>query len=272
MRQRRGGRYRVLVKNSLTTCGLQGKEPALYGRGREARAESDDPRDLEDMAHADGCYCGGAEGARGSILYNILLKSEGQGAPQAPHASRSPRLAASMHACACGATRQVCLRSPHATCKAASAVLVKTLKFVKNVPCFRELPVDDQHALVRHSWAPLLVLGMAQDRIDFETLETPEPSMLQRILTGGARGQREGVRAHPGVALADVQSIKMFLSKCWALDISTKEYAYLKGAILFNPGEHRFPQIHRPQDKWINCLLIKKLVVIVVVEVTGLMD
>ncbi|KAK1802320.1 hypothetical protein P4O66_021979, partial [Electrophorus voltai] len=99
------------------------------------------------------------------------------------------------------------------TCKAASAVLVKTLKFVKNVPCFRELPVDDQHVLVRSSWAPLLVLGMAQDRVDFETCDTPEPSMLQRILTGG-RGKQESPQGQSsaGVALADVQGIQMFLN------------------------------------------------------------
>ncbi|KAI4899885.1 hypothetical protein NFI96_012086 [Prochilodus magdalenae] len=184
------------------------------------------------MAHSDSCHCGG-ERPHSSILYSIL-KSDGQAVPHAP---RNPRLAVSMHACACGAKKQVALRSPHTTCKAASAVLVKTLKFVKNVPCFRELPIDDQHALVRSSWAPLLVLGMAQDRIDFETAETAEPSMLQRILTSGQQGEQESARArgHTGVALADVQAIKMFLNKCWGLDISTKEYAYLKGAILFNP-------------------------------------
>ncbi|KAG9261013.1 nuclear receptor subfamily 0 group B member 1-like [Astyanax mexicanus] len=190
------------------------------------------------MAHSGSCHCGGERAHSSSILYSIL-KSDGQAAPHAPHAPRNPRLAVSMHACACGAKKQVALRSPHSTCKAASAVLVKTLKFVKNVPCFRELPIDDQHALVRSSWAPLLVLGMAQDRIDFETAETPEPSLLQRILTSGQPAEpRDSARprAHAGhVALADVQAIKMFLSKCWSLDISTKEYAYLKGAILFNP-------------------------------------
>lgn len=98
--------------------------------------------------------------------------------------------------------------------------------------------MDDQHTLVRSGWAPLLVLGMAQDRIDFETSETPEPSMLQRILTSG-QDKLEN-QSNGGVALTDVQGIKMFLRKCWGLDISTKEYAYLKGAILFNPGKSCF--------------------------------
>ena len=119
---------------------------------------------------------------------------------------------------------------------------MKTLRFVKNVPCFRELPEDDQLLLVRNGWAPLLVLGLAQDRVDFETTETAEPSMLQRILTGLPDRPSElpveprtGVTV--GVSLADIQGIKAFLKKCWSLDISTKEYAYLKGAVLFNPGK-----------------------------------
>ncbi|XP_026077251.1 nuclear receptor subfamily 0 group B member 1-like [Carassius auratus] len=184
------------------------------------------------MAYSDSsCHCS-SERRQNSILYSIL-KNDSQIA-QLGNQPRTPRLALSMRACACGSKTKVSLRFPQTTCKAASAVLVKTLKFVKNVPCFRELPVDDQHTLVRSSWAPLLVLGMAQDRIDFETSETQEPSMLQRILTSG-QDKQDHQSNNGGVALTDVQGIKMFLRKCWGLDISTKEYAYLKGAILFNP-------------------------------------
>uniref|UniRef100_A0A3Q2XDI3 Nuclear receptor subfamily 0 group B member 1 n=1 Tax=Hippocampus comes TaxID=109280 RepID=A0A3Q2XDI3_HIPCM len=132
----------------------------------------------------------------------------------------------------CGATRRRgVLSSPQVTCKAASAILVKTLRFVKNVPCFRELPEEEQVVLIRSGWAPLLVLGLAQDRVDFETTETVEPSMLQRILTGAPQSHSGGA----GVSLADIEAIRGFLRKCWSVDISTKEYAYLKGAVLFNP-------------------------------------
>ncbi|KAJ3610366.1 hypothetical protein NHX12_022458 [Muraenolepis orangiensis] len=174
-------------------------------------------------------------------------------------------------ACSCSATRRRrgTLRAPGVTCKAASAVLVKTVRFAKNVPCFRELPEDDQLALVRSGWAALLVLGLAQDRVDFETAETSaEPSMLQRILTTGAPDRRRGgggVTAAPelssspgrGVAAAaaggvclmvDIQAIKAFLKKCWTLDISTKEYAYLKGAVLFNPDVEGLCCLHYIQS------------------------
>ncbi|XP_036397142.1 nuclear receptor subfamily 0 group B member 1-like [Megalops cyprinoides] len=178
------------------------------------------------MAYFEGCHCL-ADRRQSSILYSILKNDN-----QTEQHARSPGVVLQQQACSCGSKKKVALRCPQTTCKAASAVLVKTLKFVKNVPCFRELPAEDQLLLVRSSWAPLLVLGMAQDRVDFETTETPEPSMLQRILTSG---QDRRDQSDQGVSLADIHGIKAFLTKCWGLDISTKEYAYLKGAVLFNP-------------------------------------
>ncbi|XP_035622058.1 nuclear receptor subfamily 0 group B member 1-like isoform X2 [Oncorhynchus keta] len=184
------------------------------------------------MACSDSCQCLGERGQR-SILYSIL-KNDNQ--PDQHSQGRARLAVPQQQPCSCGSKKIVVLSSPQTTCKAASAALLKTLKFVKNVLCFRELPAEDQLQLVRNSWAQLLVLGMAQDLIGFETMETPELSMLQNILTSG-QGRQETAhgRSGQGVSLTDVQGIKMFLNKCWGLDISTKEYAYLKGAILFNP-------------------------------------
>lgn len=187
------------------------------------------------MACFDSCKCITDRGQR-SILYSILKNGNQQIQHSQP--GRQRVAVPQQQECSCGSKKKVVLRAPQTTCKAASAVLLKTLRFVKNVPCFRELPAEDQLQLVRSSWAPLLVLGMAQDVIDFETMETPELSMLQRILTSG-QGKQEmlhGRSSGHGMSLTDVQGIKKCLSKCWGLDISTKEYAYLKGAILFNPG------------------------------------
>ncbi|RLW07874.1 hypothetical protein DV515_00003612 [Chloebia gouldiae] len=186
------------------------------------------------------CRCC-AEGRRhSSILYSIL-RSEERAMPPAGPAPRG---------CPCGSRRRVALRSPQVACKAASAVLVKTLRFVQNVPCFQELPLEEQLLLVRSCWAPLLLLGLAQERVHLETVESAEPSMLQRILTARQQGEQPPPRAPapapaPGrpqhgphlPSAGDIQAIKGFLAKCWSLDISTKEYAYLKGTVLFNPGE-----------------------------------
>ncbi|KAL0963469.1 hypothetical protein UPYG_G00306830 [Umbra pygmaea] len=239
------------------------------------------------MATLEGCHCPGAGGQNNnSILYNILkndslstTEEEPQPKPQQQRQHHTQRVSScasvsscssssslsrldlrQQQACSCGSSRRRgSLRSPQVTCKAASAVLVKTLRFVKNVPCFRELPEDDQLLLVRNGWAPLLVLGLAQDRVDFETTETAEPSMLQRILTGGCGSQssltdRQGgpppeqTTGIAGVSLSDIQGIKAFLKKCWVLDISTKEYAYLKGAVLFNSDLQGLRYLHYIQS------------------------
>lgn len=206
------------------------------------------------MAALESCRCRGASNRNNnSILYNILKSDSLAIAQDQPHQHQQEHLLhrtsssttltslqdTRQQPCSCGSTRRRgVLRSPQVTCKAASAVLVKTLRFVKNVPCFRELPEDDQLSLIRSGWAPLLVLGLAQDRVDFETSETVEPSMLQRILTGVPDRQNEVLagqsRATAGVSVVDIEAIKAFLKTCWSVDISTKEYAYLKGAVLFN--------------------------------------
>ncbi|KAK2840004.1 hypothetical protein Q5P01_013744 [Channa striata] len=234
------------------------------------------------MATLEGCRCRGASGRNNnnssSILYSILKSNSLASAEEEEMQQQQQRrqdqdqqqtlqhllhksatsAPASAHelraqACSCGSTRRRgVLRTPQVTCKAASAVLVKTLRFVKNVPCFRELPEDDQLVLIRSGWAPLLVLGLAQDRVDFETTETVEPSMLQRILTGLPDRESDGPAGHSrgaaGVSVVEIEAIKAFLRKCWSVDISTKEYAYLKGAVLFNPDLEGLRCLHYIQS------------------------
>ncbi|XP_001362242.1 nuclear receptor subfamily 0 group B member 1 [Monodelphis domestica] len=218
------------------------------------------------MACLDRCRCCADNRRQSSILYSILKSEEQkretqeQEQQQQQQQQQQPlgRAQRQGQGCSCGSQRRVALKSPQVACKAASAVLVKTLRFVKNVPCFQELPLDEQLVLVRSCWAPLLVLGLAQDRVHFETVETSEPSMLQRILTTRRRDP-EDRDPQPSLSpptfpepltltdslqppsAAQVQAIKGFLTKCWSLDISTKEYAYLKGTVLFNPD---LPGLH----------------------------
>ncbi|CAK6962526.1 nuclear receptor subfamily 0 group B member 1-like [Scomber scombrus] len=170
------------------------------------------------------CDAGGEDTARGSILYSIL---RGAHCPQqCVEAATAHRLCS----CAPDRAKLVVTRAPQIVFKAASEVLLKTFRFVKNVPCFRGLPAEDQLRLVRNSWAPLLVLGMVQDAVDFDTVETQRHSLLHRILTHAPTEIQD-----PGVPVKDVEGIQMFLVKCRGLRISVKEYAFLKGAILFSP-------------------------------------
>ncbi|NWS78498.1 NR0B2 protein, partial [Crotophaga sulcirostris] len=135
--------------------------------------------------------------------------------------------------CLCHQRRTVCLRTPHLTCQAASNVLGKTISFMKNLPSFRLLPREDQLLLLESSWVPLFLLGLVQEMVTFEVMETPAPSMLKKILLNGQSQQQEPEQTQP--TLVAVQQLQCCLNSFWSLDLSPKEYAYLKGAILFNP-------------------------------------
>nr|XP_056703659.1 nuclear receptor subfamily 0 group B member 2 [Euleptes europaea] len=164
------------------------------------------------------CQCRESQNA---ILYTLLSRDRREG--------RSP----SQGRCLCQKRRTVCLQAPQVTCRAASDVLVKTVSFVKNLPSFQLLPWEDQLLLLDGCWAPLFLLGLVQEMVTFEVIETPAPSMLKRILLDGQCERQELQRAQP--TLASVQRLQCSLNEFWSLDLSPKEYAYLKGAMLFNP-------------------------------------
>uniref|UniRef100_A0A8C5PTK7 NR LBD domain-containing protein n=1 Tax=Leptobrachium leishanense TaxID=445787 RepID=A0A8C5PTK7_9ANUR len=139
--------------------------------------------------------------------------------------------------CPCEGNKKVSLKNPDVICKKASEVLLKTVAFIRNLPSFYQLPQEDQVLLVHRCWAPLFVLGLAQERVDFELQELSVPSLLKTILLNQSSTVGDGItKSNAGVPIMDVQRIKMFLHKFWNLDVCTKEYAYLKGMVLFNPS------------------------------------
>ncbi|KAK1346954.1 hypothetical protein QTO34_000814 [Cnephaeus nilssonii] len=191
------------------------------------------------------CFCGQQHPRRGSIFYNLPASSKQMHAAQPVALPGAPWWNPWS-----GAQRRVALKNPQVVCEAASAALLRTMRFVKYLPCFQVLPLDQQLVLARSGWAPLLMLELAQDRINFETTETLETGWLQSILTA-RRQETEGdepqslptpqQRSIPPTeatllpSAAEVQAIKGFLAKCWSLGITAKEYAYLKGIVLFTP-------------------------------------
>ncbi|NXM49581.1 NR0B2 protein, partial [Gymnorhina tibicen] len=131
--------------------------------------------------------------------------------------------------------RRVVLKTPEATCRRASEVLLKTSTFLRNLPSFYHMPWEDQFVLIQHNWAPLFALGMAQERVDFDLREIPAISLLKKILFCQSLTAMNELRSSSaGAPLAEVQKMKNLLWKFWDLDTSAKEYAYLKGIILFN--------------------------------------
>ncbi|KAK2864457.1 hypothetical protein Q7C36_003611 [Tachysurus vachellii] len=90
------------------------------------------------------------------------------------------------------------MRNPERTCQAATEVLLKTIYFIRSLPSFHHLPGFDQFLLLRSHWVLLFILGLAQEHVTLENLRS-------------------------------------CLDKLWRLDLTPKEYVYLKGTILFNP-------------------------------------
>ncbi|NXY90672.1 NR0B2 protein, partial [Alcedo cyanopectus] len=170
------------------------------------------------------CRCHGEDRHGGAILYTLLSQNLSHG--RAGTGSGHQR-------CQCHQPRTVCLRTPRVTCRAASNVLVKTISFLKNLPSFHLLPREDQLLLLDSCWAPLFLLGLVQEMVTFEVMETPAPSMLKKILLDGRSRWQEPQWAQP--TLAAVERLQCCLNTFWSLDLSPKEHAYLKGAVLFNP-------------------------------------
>ncbi|XP_030644749.1 nuclear receptor subfamily 0, group B, member 2b [Chanos chanos] len=175
------------------------------------------------------CYCTEYGGRHPhAILFNILSQKETNDLRNWDYYTTS-------HNCHCEQRRLVCLRNPESTCQAASAVLVKTVRFMKSLPSFHHLPRGDQTLLLRSCWVPLFILGLAQERIAFEVMDLPANSILRKILLNDQESHSERETEDCPPTLAGVHNLKLCLNKLLSLDLSPKEYAYLKGALLFNP-------------------------------------
>ncbi|XP_039710123.1 nuclear receptor subfamily 0 group B member 2 [Pteropus medius] len=184
------------------------------------------------------CPCQGAAG-RPAILYALLNPSL--------RAGPSARQARSH--CLCRQHRPVQLCAPNRTCREALDVLAKTVVFLRNLPSFCLLRQQDQRQLLRGGWGPLFLMGLAQDTVTFEVAEAPVPSILKKILleepsSSAGSGQ---LPDRPQPSLAAVQWLQCCLESFWSLELGPKEYAYLKGTILFNPD---LPGLHATSHIW----------------------
>nr|XP_046217915.1 nuclear receptor subfamily 0 group B member 2-like [Oncorhynchus gorbuscha] len=201
---------------------------------------------LEEMKTT--CHCSGYREQQHqphTILYNILSRADSNynnnSLNNNNHVNPYDYNMIMPHNCHCERRRAVCLKNPEGTCQVASDVLVKTIRFMKSLPSFSQLPVEDQLSLLRDCWVPLFSLGLAQERTVFEVMDVPQASMLRRILLNSQGPQSEeeqeeedeGKRSLP--MLAGVHKLRSCLNRLWTLNLSPKEYAYLKGAMLFNP-------------------------------------
>lgn len=192
------------------------------------------------------CHCTDDNRQPNAILYNILSRTDDE-----PVNINNQNYNSAPRRCHCEMRRTVCLKTPNETCKTVSDVLVKTINFMKSLPAFHQLPPKDQLALLQSCWAPLFILGLAQERVRFEVTDSPAASMLKRILLN-CHEDIDTQREQP--TLAGVNTLKSCLKKFWSLDLSPKEYAYLKGTMIFNPGVYPYaPLIHAVSSVRFKC-------------------
>ncbi|KAL2080508.1 hypothetical protein ACEWY4_024301 [Coilia grayii] len=168
-----------------------------------------------------------------TILFNILSQKRHSNKSTAAEDNQGRYLPP--HNCHCDQRRTVCLKDPEGVCQAASAVLVKTICFMTSLPSFCHLPQRDQLALLHNSWVPLFVLGLAQEHTEFEVTDSPATSILKQILLNTSAGGHEMEKTAAMPTLAKVHKLKSCMQRLWNLDLSPKEYAYIKGALLFSP-------------------------------------
>ncbi|TTR68475.1 Nuclear receptor subfamily 0 group B member 2 [Bagarius yarrelli] len=168
------------------------------------------------------CVCRCSESSHThAILFNILTSDTENTEPKYP----------SSGLCHCDTHHAVRLKSRD-TCLVAASVLVKTVRFVASLPAFQQLPAEDQLALIHHCWTPLFILGLAQEQVTFEVEREPMTKMLKKILLNQEH-EHETDQNRP--TMNRVQNLKSCLRKLWSLDLNPKEYAYLKGTMIFNP-------------------------------------
>ena len=77
------------------------------------------------------CFCGEDHPPQGGILCNVPTNAK------QTHVAPEAQPGAPWWDPSCGAQRRVALKSPQVVCEAASAALLKTLRFVKYLPCFQ---------------------------------------------------------------------------------------------------------------------------------------
>ncbi len=170
------------------------------------------------------CDCLG-NGQSNAILFNILSRAEST--PSEPSYKRVPQT------CHCEKRRTVCLKTPSETCPVASDVLVKTVHFMKSLPAFQQLPPKDPAVSAAELLGAALHSGSGTG-----------PGSLRGAWLSGAQHAEENPAQRPRDAelwsraahagrRADAQAC---LKKFWSLDLSPKEFAYLKGTVIFNPG------------------------------------
>ena len=119
------------------------------------------------------------------------------------------------------------LGSPEMLHESAVRILFMTVKWVRNIPTFFDLPFRDQAILLEEGWSELFILSIAQWNLPVEV------STL--LAAAGLNPEREGSEKVM-CGMGDIKALKNTVERFRAANIDHTEYACLKAIVLFKPG------------------------------------
>ena len=119
------------------------------------------------------------------------------------------------------------LSTPEMLHESAVRILFMTVKWVRNIPTFFDLPFRDQAILLEEGWSELFILSIAQWNLPVE--------MSTLLAAAGLHPERETSDKNL-CGMGDIKALKNIVERFRAANIDQTEYACLKAIVLFKPG------------------------------------
>ncbi|XP_038048111.1 nuclear receptor subfamily 2 group E member 1-like [Patiria miniata] len=152
------------------------------------------------------------------------VKAEGEGGPHA-----------GFHSAMAG--------TPESMPEVAARLLFTSVKWTKNIPCYRLLPYRDQVLLLEEGWRDLFLLGICQWSVPLET-----DSLLKYL----PRTEKKLSGDELARLTSQIRYMQDVVARLRALEVDFTEFACLKAVALFRPETHgvREPlQVEALQDQ-----------------------
>lgn len=119
------------------------------------------------------------------------------------------------------------LGTPELLHESAVRILFMTVKWVRNIPTFFDLPFRDQAILLEEGWSELFILSIAQWNLPVE--------ISTLLAAAGLHSERETTH-NDLCGMGDIKALKNIVERFRAANIDQTEYACLKAIVLFKPG------------------------------------
>ncbi|XP_001634999.3 photoreceptor-specific nuclear receptor isoform X2 [Nematostella vectensis] len=136
--------------------------------------------------------------------------------------------------------------------ESAIRVLYMTVKWVRNIPTFLDLPFRDQAILIEESWSELFVLSLSQWDMAVDLSSLVSAAYPQQMgLSPGHKSDRT-----PG-SMSDIRNLQTVVSRLRTASVDQTEYACLKAIVLFKPdirGLRLWSHVEQLQDQ-AQCML-----------------